>query len=156
MAQQSKKDHIIASARPLFLLHGFKGTSIDLVVKASKVSKPTVYNHFPDKATLFIDVLKTWIDARLAKIPVISATSKLEKIIQDDWLTDETVRFYALIIGEGCRIPEAKELFWATFDASWRRAILIPGRFDDAYLESTMNRELLNHLKNLQDFKISL
>ncbi|MEM7562893.1 MAG: TetR/AcrR family transcriptional regulator [Pseudomonadota bacterium] len=44
MAQKSKKDHIVATALPLFLENGFKGTSIDLVVKASEVSKPTVYN----------------------------------------------------------------------------------------------------------------
>ncbi len=156
MAQQSKKDHIIESARPLFLLHGFKGTSIDQVVKASNVSKPTVYNHFPDKSRLFIEVLKTWINSRLAKMPVISETSKLEKVIMDDWLTDETVRFYALIIGEGCRIPEAKRLFWVTFDEFWHRAILKSGHFVDAQVESIMNRELLNHLKNLRDFKISL
>jgi AcrR family transcriptional regulator len=50
MAQRSKKDHIAAAALPLFLENGFKGTSIDMVVRVSGVSKPTVYNHFPDKA----------------------------------------------------------------------------------------------------------
>ncbi|MDH3389841.1 MAG: TetR/AcrR family transcriptional regulator, partial [Gammaproteobacteria bacterium] len=62
MAQKSKKDHIIASALPLFLEHGFKGTSIDMVVRASSVSKPTVYNHFPDKAALMLAVLARWTE----------------------------------------------------------------------------------------------
>ena len=154
MAQNSKKQHIIDSARPLFLAHGFKGTSIDLVVKASKVSKPTVYNHFPDKTTLFVNVLNTWIESRLANLPVITETSKLKDIIQNDWLTEETVRFYALIIGEGCRFPDAKQLFWTRFDAFWRQKFLESGQFDNHHVESILDRELLNRLKNLQDQKI--
>ena len=56
MAQKSKKDHIIATALPLLLEKGFKGTSIDMVVKACGVSKPTVYNHFSDKGALFREI----------------------------------------------------------------------------------------------------
>jgi TetR/AcrR family transcriptional regulator of autoinduction and epiphytic fitness len=61
MAQKSKKEHITAVALPLFLQNGFKGTSIDVVVKQSSVSKPTVYNHFPDKAALILAVVEQWV-----------------------------------------------------------------------------------------------
>ncbi|MGD8421437.1 MAG: TetR/AcrR family transcriptional regulator, partial [Gammaproteobacteria bacterium] len=62
MAQRSKKDHIVSTALPLFLEQGFKGMSIDMVVRASGVSKPTVYNHFPDKSALMETVLRRWVE----------------------------------------------------------------------------------------------
>jgi hypothetical protein len=30
---------------------------------------------------------------------------------------------YALVIGEGWRFPEAKQLFWTQFDRLWRQAL---------------------------------
>jgi len=64
MAQLSKKDQIAEAALRLFLEHGIKGTSVDMVVKTSGVSKPTVYNHFPDKATLLIHVIQCWLETQ--------------------------------------------------------------------------------------------
>ena len=48
----SKKQHIIAVASQLFAKYGYQGTSIDLVVREARVSKPTVYNNFPSKQAL--------------------------------------------------------------------------------------------------------
>ena len=62
MAQKSKKALVATAALPLFLQNGFKGTSIDMVVKASGVAKATVYNHFPDKAALMLATLSGWIE----------------------------------------------------------------------------------------------
>ena len=66
MAQNSKKDQIAHAALPLFLEFGFKGSSVDMVVKNAGVSKPTVYNHFPDKAALLCYVLQVWLRDRPA------------------------------------------------------------------------------------------
>jgi AcrR family transcriptional regulator len=83
MAQRSKKDHIAAAALPLFLENGFKGTSIDMVVRVSGVSKPTVYNHFPDKAALMLAVLSRWIENNKPLILPIKDPSELEKLVRD-------------------------------------------------------------------------
>ena len=123
MAQRSKKDYIAATALPLFLENGFKGTSIDMVVRASKVSKPTVYNHFPDKAALLLAVLSMWIDANKPLIAPLRDSAELDEFVRKHWLTDEAVRFYALIIGEGWRFPQARRLFWEQFDDLWRKAL---------------------------------
>jgi hypothetical protein len=32
------------------------------------------------------------------------------------------VRFYALVIGEGWRFPQAKQMFWEQYDGLWRQA----------------------------------
>jgi len=123
MAQKSKKHQIAAAALPLFLENGFKGTSIDMVVKASEVSKATVYNHFPDKAALMLATLSLWLEANKPLIAPLQGIADFDEFVQRHWLTDEAVRLYALVIGEGWRFPEAKQLFWTQFDRRWRQAL---------------------------------
>ena len=122
MAQRSKKDHIVATALPLFLEQGFKGTSIDMVVKASGVSKPTVYNHFPDKSALMETVLRCWIDDHKPVIVTLDGPGELDEFIGKHWLSGEAVRLYAIVIGEGWRFADAKRLFWEQYDRRWRIA----------------------------------
>lgn len=151
MAQKSKKNHIVAIALPLFLENGFKGTSIDRVVKASGVSKPTVYNHFSDKAALLHEVLVRWIEFNKPAIMPIRGQAALDEFIRNRWLTDETIQFYAMVIGEGWRFPQTKQLFWDQFDQLWRKAL---GYVSDhsSGLEQTMidqylDQQLLNRLR---------
>ena len=153
MAQRSKKDHIAASALPLFLQNGFKGTSIDMVVKLSGVSKPTVYNHFPDKTALMVAVLSLWIENNKPLIMPVRDLSELDELVGTHWLTDEAVRFYALVIGEGWRFPQAKRLFWDQFDRLWRKAL---GYLSDhstglgqASIDLRLDHQLLSRLKQL-------
>ncbi len=151
MAQRSKKDHIVATALPLFLEHGFKATSIDMVVKASRVSKPTVYNHFPDKAALMLAALTHWIDEHKPLIVQIQDLDRLDEFIAAHWLTDEAVRLYALVIGEGFRFPAARGIFWEQYDRRWRVAFgyvcaQSPALDRDA-VESRLDRVLLQRLR---------
>ena len=123
MARKSKKSLIAGAALPLFLENGFKGTSIDMVVKHSRVSKATVYNHFPDKAALMQATLALWIDANKPLIAPVQGVEDYDQFVHRHWLTGESVRMYALVIGEGWRFPEAKQLFWDRFDRLWRQAL---------------------------------
>ncbi|MCP4331185.1 MAG: TetR/AcrR family transcriptional regulator [Gammaproteobacteria bacterium] len=153
MAQKSKKDYITATALPLFLENGFKGTSIDMVVRASKVSKPTVYNHFPDKTALLLAVLSRWIDANKPLISPLKDSAELDDFVRRHWLTDEAVQFYALVIGEGWRFPQAKRLFWDQFDHLWRKALgYVSANIDGLDLvsmEQWLDHQLLSRLKLL-------
>ena len=153
MAQKSKKDHIVTTALPLFLENGFKGTSIDMVVKASGVSKPTVYNHFPDKAALMLAVVTRWIDDNKPVIMPIRNTGELDEFVRLKWFTDEAIRFYALVIGEGRRFPQAKRLFWDEYDRLWRQALTYvsdhSNEFDQASIEQRLDQQLLNRLRVL-------
>jgi len=54
-----KRDQIVASARMLFLEHGFGATSMDVIAENAGVSKRTVYNHFKDKKALFSAIIET-------------------------------------------------------------------------------------------------
>lgn len=48
-----KRAAILEAATELFLAHGFRGTSMDRIAETAKVSKRTVYDHFPSKEDLF-------------------------------------------------------------------------------------------------------
>ncbi len=123
MAQHSKKDQIATAALPLFLANGFKGTSVDMVVKAAGVSKPTVYNHFPDKAALLAFV----VEKRLAELPApsirVQTIAEYQVAADERFFDDEVLGLYAMVIGEGKRFPEAKTLFMSTFEQNWRAEI---------------------------------
>lgn len=58
MVHPSKRDHIIETAYEIFKVHGFHATSIDEIIAAAQVSRRTMYNHFPSKTPLIIDVLR--------------------------------------------------------------------------------------------------
>jgi TetR/AcrR family transcriptional regulator of autoinduction and epiphytic fitness len=146
MAQRSKKDLIIQTALPLFLEHGFKGTSVDLVVKISGVSKPTVYNHFPDKAALMHSVIETWVSTHQPKISPIDNALALNKVMEEKWLTSETLNLYALVIGEGRRFPEAKHLFWDSFDNNWQKALIDSTDKHALPIDLTVNLLMDQHL----------
>jgi len=151
MAQKSKKNHIVTVALPLFIDNGFKGTSIDLVVKRSAVSKPTVYNHFPDKSALMDAVMELWIESNKPLIRPIRDRVALQGYISQHWLTRDTVRLYALVIGEGWRFPLATQRFWGDFDHFWRKALIYASRsicaVDSISIEALLDRQLLTRLE---------
>jgi AcrR family transcriptional regulator len=153
MAQRSKKDQVALAALPLFLENGFKGTSIDMVVKASKVSKATVYNHFPDKAALMLATMILWVDANKPQIVPVGSIAEFDELVRKRWLSDETLRLYALVIGEGWRFPQAKRLFWEQFDRLWREALAYLSKHSDALdastIEMRLDHQLLQRLKLL-------
>jgi AcrR family transcriptional regulator len=153
MAQRSKKEYIATSALPLFLENGFKGTSIDMVVKLTGVSKPTVYNHYSDKAALMEAVLSLWIENNKPLIMPVRDLDELDELVRKHWFTDEAIRFYALVIGEGWRFPQAKRLFWEQFDRLWRKALSYvsdhSSGLEPASIDLRLDHQLLNRLKLL-------
>ena len=62
---------IVAAARELFGEHGYEGTSIDAILKATGIARGALYHHFPNKEALFDAVL----DAEIAAIATVSANA---------------------------------------------------------------------------------
>lgn len=123
MAQRSKKDQIADAALLLFLEHGVKGTSVDMVVKSSGVSKPTVYNHFPDKANLISYIIERWVQQQPSPGFTARTEKGLVKELTNGWLNDTALKLYGLFMGEGFRAPEAKRHFIHHYDREWRRVL---------------------------------
>ncbi len=78
----SKKHHILDIAEQLFSKFGYQSTSIDLVVRESGVSKPTVYNNFPSKQVLLQTLIHRQIELSATQQLAIKAdqTDSYDKI----------------------------------------------------------------------------
>lgn len=53
-----KRAAILDAAKTLFPRRGYAGVSMDAIAQAAGVSKLTVYSHFQDKDTLFVEAVK--------------------------------------------------------------------------------------------------
>ena len=63
-----KRKAVLDAATAEFLAHGFAGTSMDRIAEAARVSKRTVYDHFPGKDALF-QAIADEILARISDMP---------------------------------------------------------------------------------------
>jgi AcrR family transcriptional regulator len=54
---ETTKEHILITAYKLFLQKGFKGTSMNMLVKESGLSKGAFYHYFENKEQLFVESL---------------------------------------------------------------------------------------------------
>jgi TetR/AcrR family transcriptional regulator, regulator of autoinduction and epiphytic fitness len=118
-----KSAAILKGAMEEFLKHGYAGSSMDKVAKASGVSKATVYSHFGDKESLFNAVIHDLAEERLkASIDVQQpqfsgqspqevlsaiATKMIANATQDSIVQD----FMRIIIGESGRFPELAKAY---------------------------------------------
>lgn len=119
-----KRQAIMLAAAQLFLERGYDGTSMDNIASQAGVSKPTVYNHFPDKEQLFVAIVLDTLDrigdpirAELAEL------ARTENLAQDlealarrylaTVLSSEVLRLRRLVIGEAGRQPQLAETYYA-------------------------------------------
>lgn len=64
----AKREAILDAALEVFSRDGYAATSMDGIAGAAEVAKPTVYNHFADKASLFAAVLARYSAQANAKV----------------------------------------------------------------------------------------
>lgn len=118
-----KSAAILKGAMQEFLKHGYAGSSMDKVAKASGVSKATVYSHFGDKESLFNAVMHDLVEERLkvsidvqqpefsGKSPqeVLSAiATKIVTTATEDSIVQDLMR---IVIGESGRFPELAKAY---------------------------------------------
>jgi TetR/AcrR family transcriptional regulator of autoinduction and epiphytic fitness len=142
MANRSKKHLILQASLPLFLAKGYKGTSVDSVVKASNVSKPTVYNHFPDKSDLFLEVIHQFVAAHKPCIENHMDDSEVDEQIQQYCLNDLSVRILGIVLAEGFRCNKARQYFMEHYVEAWYQAIK-----DWSDIQSMPNVDKVSQLK---------
>ncbi|HEE6096854.1 TetR/AcrR family transcriptional regulator [Acinetobacter baumannii] len=64
-----KRARILQAAKAIFLKSGSHGTSMNLIAQEAGVTKLTVYNHFQDKANLFICAITETCEETLGTKP---------------------------------------------------------------------------------------
>jgi TetR/AcrR family transcriptional repressor of mexJK operon len=65
---EGKKTAILDAAEALFIAEGYERASVDAIAARAQVSKRTVYDHFGDKETIFLQVLERVHDALVSTI----------------------------------------------------------------------------------------
>jgi AcrR family transcriptional regulator len=93
----AKRQQIMDGARRVFLEHGFDGASVNDIVRATGVSKGTVYAYFPSKEKLFETLI--FEDRR-------SQAERLFEILDDGRPVGEMLREIGLRFGRMLIAPE--------------------------------------------------
>ncbi|EAQ69363.1 bacterial regulatory s/ tetR family protein [Synechococcus sp. RS9909] len=121
-----KADAILKGARQEFLQRGYAAASMDRIAATAGVSKPTIYSHYGDKASLF-RALTCWMVQRRVE-DVFGPSSPAPpgpkqarrqlaqlaaRIVEVNERQPEMLDFLRLVIGESGRFPDLAKGFVA-------------------------------------------
>jgi TetR/AcrR family transcriptional regulator, mexJK operon transcriptional repressor len=116
-----KRAEILRAARPILLRDGLGGTTLDRVASEGRISKMTLYRHFPNKEALFEGLVTSMCECMregLENAPLADihkpAPERLAHelrafaaaLIEPDWLA-----LYRLIVADGWRFPDLSRVF---------------------------------------------
>lgn len=116
-------DAIREAAASIFLEKGYDGTSMDEIAAAARISKQTIYTHFPGKRELFTELVlgnTEPVERFVAEIErLMSEASDLEsglRAVARAYLgvvgRPEVLRLRRLVIGEAGRFPELARTYY--------------------------------------------
>lgn len=138
---------IVEVATRWFFDHGYAATSMSAIAEELGGSKATLWSHFASKEELFAAVVDDQVRRFSEDISefltsqtfsVVNLKRFLERFL-GCLMTEDAVRLFRLVIGEGERFPEIQEMFWE------RGAALIFDHVSDFYgtaFEPTQARQL--------------
>ncbi|HEX5755153.1 MAG TPA: TetR/AcrR family transcriptional regulator, partial [Arenimonas sp.] len=136
-----KRAAILEAAKALFVEHGYDGTSMDAIAQRAGVSKLTVYSHFQDKDSLFVEAVKAKCEEQLPPDlfsvdlsgPLRAQLLKIARAFFALMTSDEAIgiqRVLARQVGADSKLPR---LFW---EAGPRRTQLALAEFLRAEVEA--------------------
>lgn len=91
---------VIEVAATLFLEKGFAYTSMDELVRVSKVSKSNVYYHFSNKEVLLEGVVDYWIEMYQSAIDDV--------LSQNQFLVEDRIQLFLKQLSQGVQSREYK------------------------------------------------
>jgi AcrR family transcriptional regulator len=65
LRKAERKRQLLATAKRLFVTHGYTATTTEKIAQAAGVSEPVLYRHFESKKALFLEVLREVREATL-------------------------------------------------------------------------------------------
>lgn len=120
---------VILAAMKLFGEHGIDATSMDAIVRESKVGKATIYNHWPNKETLLTEVM-LFVNGLDREPEVVDSGDQLQDLQRD--LTTVLSRKPPADLEEVRRklMPMliAYSAVHPVFGAAWRHRVMEPPR----------------------------
>lgn len=116
---ERKREEILRAAAEAFRHEGFRATSADRIAERARVSKRTLYNHFPSKDALFDAVIASYW-ARLSPLaapighddaPVEARLAELLRTRLAVLLDPEVLGIFRAVLAESVRTPELARAF---------------------------------------------
>ncbi|MDO5699673.1 MAG: TetR/AcrR family transcriptional regulator [Dermatophilus congolensis] len=89
MPRSQRREQLLRHARDVFVESGYHSASMDDIAERAGVSKPVLYQHFPGKLELYLDLL----DEAIAQVRAL-VVQALEQPLQGDDLVRATVDAY--------------------------------------------------------------
>jgi AcrR family transcriptional regulator len=116
----AKRQQILDGARQCFLAQGFDGASMNDIVRASSVSKGTIYSYFPSKEKLFEALIYQDRRRQAEQVIVIEGADRpLDQVLYDLGLrmvslftADESLSYVRTVIAISGKFPEIGRSFY--------------------------------------------
>ena len=139
-----KGKQILATAKAVFLKHGYHGTSMNQIAKEAGVTKLTIYNHFQDKENLFVCAIEQSCEAAMQAQPF--------QLEQKNHFQQALFKACQVTL-EVIYLPEAIKLEWLLMSLAAEKSPLL----DQFYLAShtrmrTLWQDFFNQAIDLQCF----
>lgn len=120
MPRPSKRDAILKTAGGLFIRQGYRRVSIDQIVEAVPISKPTLYSHFADKRALFLAVIEHYCERLMRQIhatidtghSVPDTLSTIGYEFLEMVLSKTAIQMHRMLTAEMAEFPEVAQLFY--------------------------------------------
>jgi TetR/AcrR family transcriptional regulator, mexJK operon transcriptional repressor len=116
-----KRAEILRAARPILLRDGLGGTTLDRVAAEGRISKMTLYRHFPSKEALFeglVTAMCEYMREVLENPPSANVDKPAEKSLADELrafasalIEPDALALYRLIVADGWRFPDLSRVF---------------------------------------------
>ncbi len=147
-----KFDQVLKGAREVFLADGFEGASVDEIARVAGVSKATLYNYFPDKRLLFMEVARSEcirqanapMDLAAANCPPREVLRAAAGHILSASLSDFGMRMFRICVAEADRFPDLGRQFYES------GPMLIRSKIRDYLHSATAKGELV-----IEDFDLA-
>lgn len=115
-----KRRAILEAAKNLFIRHGYTGTSMDNIASEAGVSKLTVYSHFTDKETLFIEAVTACCEELLPdpyfefndNLPVADMLLPIARAFEHLINSPESLQLHRLMATLGIQDPVLSQTFF--------------------------------------------
>lgn len=105
LPREQRRNQLLDCALQVFVAKGFHAASMDDIAEVAEVSKPVLYQHFPGKHELFLDLLDTHLAQLQAELTAVLSDSETNK----ERVSGTVTAFYEFIARE----DEAYRLIFA-------------------------------------------
>src|SRR5277367_2507400 len=116
-----KRAEILRAARPILLRDGLGGTTLDRVVAEGRISKMTLYRHFPNKEALFeglVTGMCEYMREGLENAPSVRTGQSGASRLADELgaftsalIEPDALALYRLLVADGWRFPDLARVF---------------------------------------------